>query len=183
MAGRLSFLYHEHDGYRETRTPGIEDANSTDVWGLRGQLLFTPSDDVSILLSGHYSDADQISATYEHTSTMFLPDGITEVLLPPNLVNPICAGVGGLTGPGQDCFGYVDTDGDVYTTDNDRQPFLELENTGVTLTIDWAWGNVDLTSITGFVNVEKLLEYMPGAKNESPTSICQNGNLLPLPFR
>ena len=131
VAGRLSFLYHEHDGYRETRTPGIEDANSTDVWGLRGQLLFTPSDDVSILLSGRYSDADQISATYEHTSTMFLPDGITEVLLPPNLVNPICAGVGGLTGPGQDCFGYVDTDGDVYTTDNDRQPFLELENTGV----------------------------------------------------
>ena len=152
---RLSDMLHDHDGYHKTRTAGLHDSNSTDVWAIRGQLLLAPSDDLEILLSGHFSEADQVSAAYEHTSTMFLADGITEVLTPANTVNPACAGIAGLTGPGQDCFGYRDTDGDPWTHDNDREPFLELENQGVTLAIDWAWGNIDVTSITAFVNVEK----------------------------
>ena len=30
-AGRLAAIYHKHDGYRPSRTPGIEDASATDV--------------------------------------------------------------------------------------------------------------------------------------------------------
>jgi iron complex outermembrane receptor protein len=156
VSGRLSAVYHNHDGYRDARTPGIDDANSRDVFSLRGQLLFQPSDDSSVLLSAHYSDANQIAATYEHTSTAFASDGITEIFLPANEVNPLCEGVGGLTGPGEDCFGYRDSDGDVYATDNDREPFLDLETWGASATIDWSWQDIAFTSITAYEKVEKL---------------------------
>lgn len=158
VSGRLSGVYHNHDGYRDARMPGIDDANSRDVLSLRGQLLFEPSDDSSVLLSAHYSDANQIAATYEHTSTTFASDGITEIFLPANEVNPLCEGVGGLTGPGEDCFGYRDSDRDVYATDNDREPFLDLETWGVSATIDWNWQNIAFTSITAYEKVEKLFE-------------------------
>jgi iron complex outermembrane receptor protein len=156
-AGRLAVLYHKHDGYRPSRTPGVDDASETDARAVRGQLLFSPSDTVDVLLSAHYSEADQVANTYEHASTMFLDDGYTEVYLPPDQVNPICANVGGLTGPGQDCFAYSDTDGDVYATDNDREPFLDLELAGGSVTIDWDVGGVALTSITGYESVKKSL--------------------------
>ncbi|MEX2124479.1 MAG: TonB-dependent receptor [Woeseia sp.] len=156
VSGRLSAVYHNHDGYRDARTPGIDDANSRDVFSLRGQLLFQPSDDSSVLLSAHYSDANQIAATYEHTSTAFANDGITEIFLPANEVNPLCEGVGGLTGPGQDCFGYRDSNGDVYETDNDREPFLDLQTLGASATIDWNWQDIAFTSITAYEKVEKL---------------------------
>jgi iron complex outermembrane receptor protein len=156
-AGRLAVLYHKHDGYRPSRTPGVEDASETDARAVRGQLLFSPSDAVDVLLSAHYSEADQVANTYEHASTMFLDDGYTEVYLPPDQVNPTCANVGGLTGPGQDCFGYSDPDGDVYATDNDREPFLDLELAGGSVTIDWDVGGVALTSITGYESVKKSL--------------------------
>lgn len=156
VSGRLAFTYHEHDGYRDARIPGVEDANSTDVWAARGQLLFNPSENLEILLSGHLADADQISASYEHTSSIFQADGITEVQQPANFVNPICADVGGLTGPGQDCFGYRDTDGDVYATDNDTEPLLDLETAGASVTVDWNAGNINFTSITAYESVEKL---------------------------
>ena len=39
-----------------------------------------PSDSLDVLLSAHYSEADQVANTYEHTSSMFLDDGYTEVL-------------------------------------------------------------------------------------------------------
>jgi iron complex outermembrane recepter protein len=156
VSGRLSGVYHNHDGYRDARTPGVDDANSRDVLSLRGQLLFQPSDDSSVLLSAHYSDANQIAATYEHTSTAFASDGITEIFLAANEVNPLCEGVGGLTGPGQDCFGYRDSDGDVYATDNDREPFLDLETWGASATIDWSWQDITFTSITAYEKVEKL---------------------------
>ena len=156
VAGRLSAVYHNHDGYRDARTSGVNDANSRDVLSLRGQVLFQPSDNSSVLLSAHYSDANQISATYEHTSTAFASDGITEIFLPPSEVNPLCAGVGGLTGPGEDCFGYRDSDGDVYDTDNDREPFLDLETSGASATIDWNWQDTAFTSITAYEKVEKL---------------------------
>lgn len=156
LAGRVSFLYHDHDGYRETRAPGLKDANSTDAWALRGQLLWQPTAELEILASAHYATADQVAATYEHASTTFAPDGVTEVFLPANVVNPICAGVGGLTGPGQDCFGYRDTDGDPYATDNDRQTFLDLDTAGVSLHVEWQVAGMTLTSISAFEYLNKF---------------------------
>ena len=154
-AGRLSALYHKHDGYRPSRTPGVEDASETDAYAVRGQLKWTPTDSLDLLLSAHYSKADQVANTYEHTSTTFLADGYTEVYLPVDEVNPICEFVGGLTGPGQDCFGYRDTDNDVYATDNDREPFLDLEVSGASLTLDWALDAIEITSITAYESVDK----------------------------
>ncbi|MBI1732781.1 MAG: TonB-dependent receptor [Gammaproteobacteria bacterium] len=156
LSGRVSFLYHDHDGYRETRTPGLKDANSTDVWAVRGQVLWQPTVDLEILASAHYATADQISATYEHASTTFAPDGVTEVFVPADQVNPLCAGVGGLTGPGQDCFGYRDTDGDIHATDNDRQTFLDLDTAGVSLHVDWNVAGMTLTSISAFEYLNKF---------------------------
>ena len=52
-SGRLSLQYTDRDGYTEETTTG-DDIDSWTSTALRGQLLFQPSDDLSILLRGHY---------------------------------------------------------------------------------------------------------------------------------
>lgn len=56
-AGRLSFHYDKRDGYTEDRVSGnnIDDVRNLSV---RGQLLFSPSDTVEVLLKAEYSEDD-----------------------------------------------------------------------------------------------------------------------------
>lgn len=156
-AARLSLLVHDHDGYRKTRTPDVKDANSTEAWAARLQFSFDPSDALGVHASLHRSEADQVSASYEHSASAFAADGFTEVPLGANQVNPVCEGVAGLTGPGQDCFGYRDNDGDVHETENDAEPLLDLETLGASVTVDLDISDrLKFTSITAYEEVDKL---------------------------
>ena len=60
------------------------------------------------------------------------------------------------TCPGCDLFGYRDTTGDWYKTANNRQPFINLDTYGASLTVDWSSGEFGLRSITAYEDVEKL---------------------------
>ena len=60
LAGKLSFTVKERDGWVENTNPQAEDLMSVDFWGLRGQLLGTPSDGFSWLLSAEYSEDDSV---------------------------------------------------------------------------------------------------------------------------
>ena len=47
-AGRLSFYYRDREGYEDNLFNG-DDVNDNSEWGLRGKLLFTPSDSVEVI--------------------------------------------------------------------------------------------------------------------------------------
>ena len=155
LAARVSVLYHDHDGYRDSRVPGVASANSTDIYSVRGQLLFTPVDNLEILASAHIAQADQVSASYEHSVTTYAPNGASQISAGiTDIVDCTLIGLPNVTGT--DCLGYRDTDGDVQASDNDREPFLELDTAGVTFNVQYNADAFNVTSITAFEYVDKF---------------------------
>jgi iron complex outermembrane receptor protein len=153
LKARFSAVYSDHDGYSDARFPGVDDNGSGGEYGFRLQLLAALNDRVDALLSTYYADADISPTPYEHGTVTFLPDGITDVFLPPDQPNPLCPGI-----PGADCLGYQDRDGDPFAQENDRPKRTDLEKFGATLTINWQLANSTLTSITAYQEVEKLYQ-------------------------
>lgn len=149
VSARASILYHKHDGYQDNVNPGVGAASETDNFSGRLQLLFEPNDSTEVLWSTHVGKADQISAAYEHQTAIFAPDGVDVVELDPGVnFYGTCAGC--------DLTGYRDTGGDFYETANDREPFLELDTFGTSVTVDYGNGDYDFKSITAFESVEKM---------------------------
>jgi iron complex outermembrane receptor protein len=59
LSGRISALYqHRDDWVDNTLTPKKNDSEGYDQFAIRGQLLFTPTDDLSALLNLHYQHLD-----------------------------------------------------------------------------------------------------------------------------
>lgn len=59
LAGRLSAIYqHRDDWVDNTLTPKKNDSEGYDQFAIRGQLLFTPTEDLSALLNLHYQHLD-----------------------------------------------------------------------------------------------------------------------------
>ncbi len=148
LSARASFLYHKHDGYIENTQPGVKDAGETDNFSGRLQLLFAPSDDLSVLFNAHGGSSDQVGSAYKHTASMFGDNGWDSVEVPKDQnVYGSCNGC--------DLTGYRDNTGDFYKTENDREPFIELDTFGSSLTIDWHSGEYSVRSITAYEDVEK----------------------------
>lgn len=57
LAGKFTVSSHDHDGYAKNITTG-QDLEDVDSINSRGQLLFTPSDRIDILLGVDYNDID-----------------------------------------------------------------------------------------------------------------------------
>ena len=131
---RLSGTYHRNDGYIENRLGG--DLNNADDLSLRGQFLWSATDQLDILLNVRYSEQDIDTGFFENVTSLQAGE------LTPGLPNPVLGG-------------YVDNDGDVYAGDYDDPGFNELETNGFTTTINWAGENVNFTSITDFSTVER----------------------------
>ncbi len=161
IAGRLSLATNQHDGWTENRVG--PDYNETDAMAARGQLLFDPSDAVEVLLTGWWSDNDASVGAWQHESTRLDANGVS-VPLGPNEqdMSVDCNADGTLDAndlrpaPGADCFGYVDTDGDPWAGDFDRDGRVEVETSGVSVNLDWAFDAFTLTSITAFQTVDRL---------------------------
>ena len=161
VAGRLSVALHQHDGYTENRVG--PDYNETDAMALRGQLLFTPSDDVDVLVNAYFSDNDAAVGAWQHQATTFnangesVPLGATEQSMAVDCNADGALDAGDLRpAPGTDCFGYRDPDGDPHAGDYDRDGRVEVETSGLSVNLNWDLGAFTLTSITGFQNVKRL---------------------------
>lgn len=72
VAGRLSFQVQHHDGYGKNLVTG-SDIDNKDSQAVRGQLLFTPTDRLEILVAGDYYRSRDRSNTYHY----FGPGGQT----------------------------------------------------------------------------------------------------------
>ncbi|HNP35947.1 MAG TPA: TonB-dependent receptor [Woeseiaceae bacterium] len=162
ISGRIAVATNENDGWTENRAPA-PDYNSTDAQAVRGQLLFTPSDTVDVLVQAHYSKNDASVGAWQHQATQIDANGESVPLGPNEQTTSVDCNADGMLdagdarpAPGTDCFGYRDTDGDPYAGEFDRDGRVKVENTGVSLNLNWDIGDMTLTSITAFQNVDRL---------------------------
>jgi iron complex outermembrane recepter protein len=134
VAGRLSFSGTQRDGTIYSTTTR-DDLNNLNNLGLRGQILFAPTDKIAI------------TATVDHTRQR--PEGYTQVVagVAPTLRNPnrqypqIAADLG-YTPPSFNAFDRV--------TDIDTPMRSYQDLGGSSLTVDWDFGAGQLTSTTAW---------------------------------
>lgn len=135
IAGRVSVATHHNSGYIENRILGDDINNANDYAG-RGQLLFTPSDNLEILLNVRGSLQQIRTGFFEHVTSN--RDGV----LTPNEVNQV--------------LGYRDADGDPFAGDYDKFGHQDLHTLGASGTIKYEFANgMKLTSITDWQEVER----------------------------
>ena len=135
VAARLSVATHHNKGYVTNRlTPGKK-LNNADDWAVRGQLLFTPSEELDILLNVRGSGQDIRTGFFEFKS----------------------ANVFGQYTPGEPSITleYEDTDNDPFAGDYDAAGYNDAETLGASATVKWALPNFTVTSITDFQSVER----------------------------
>jgi len=126
--------YNRRDGYaRDLHLD--QDVNDRNRWGVRGQLLFEPSDALSIRLIGDYDKIDEnccIAANIVAGPTMDITDAL----------------VGGPSVDRENPFSY-----DVY---NNFLSENRIKNYGGSAQIDYDLGNMALTSITAYREVRSF---------------------------
>jgi outer membrane receptor protein involved in Fe transport len=127
IAWSLDGTYQRRDGFGRIVNLNNADINDRNRWSLRGNLLIEPSADVKIRLIADYTDIDESCC---QTSNLVV-GGITQLAI---------GGVGGQFPT------------DFFSFDNflNAVPFNKNENYGFSGQLDWAFGNVSLTSITAY---------------------------------
>ncbi len=131
-AFRFSANVNTRDGFIDNQF-NSQEVNDRDRWAVRGQLLFEPSDDVSIRFIADYSELDEACCA-----------------APPFLHNPINLFVLGLLGgnllPPTPFERQVRFDGNLLTTQ---------ELWGVSAQVDWWTGWANFTSITAYRSADE----------------------------
>jgi len=129
----LALNSNKRDGYFDNLAQDTE-INERDRWGIRGQLLFLPTDNVSLRLIADYDKIDEKCCGVAN-----LLDGPTGVVV---------RLIGG---------DLVPNDGFAYANYFDFDPTNEIENSGVSLQADIDFTNeMKLTSITAYREMSRL---------------------------
>ncbi|MEZ5500234.1 MAG: TonB-dependent receptor [Steroidobacteraceae bacterium] len=160
VSGRLSVATNKNDGWTKNRVPGAPDYNETDAIAARGQLLFEKSENFDALVSAYYSNNDATVGAWQHQSTDIV-NGESVALGPTQQGVGVDCNLDGTVDatdrpPGTDCFGYVDTDGDPYSGEFDRNGKVKVKTNGLSLNMNWKLGDSTLTSISAYQNVDRL---------------------------
>ncbi|WP_447756268.1 TonB-dependent receptor [Sphingopyxis fribergensis] len=132
VAFSIGGSYNRRDGYAQDLKLGT-DVNDRNRWGVRGQLLFEPTDALSIRLIGDYDKIDEnccIAGNVIAGPTVAITDALA----------------GGTSVDRENPFSY-----DVY---NNFLSTNEIENYGGSAQIDYDLGNMALTSITAYRKVQ-----------------------------
>lgn len=126
---------NQRDGYFDELSTGFG-LNERDRWNFRGQLLFERSDNLSLRFIADSSRIDEACC-----GVVNLVNGPTGALI---------QAVGGsiYTGDRFDRQGYLD-----------RLPINEVENSGLSMHVDWSRGNLQLQSITAFRQQDLVFDY------------------------
>ena len=145
LAGRLSFLSHHSDGFKKNLNPLLDDGGEAGTDAVRAQLLFEDSEDLSILLKAEYGEIDTIHNYYE-SIPLSAPDPVTGLYD----VNP-----GGVDGAGfnENNFGA----GARNVTTADFPTFLKQDSLHFALRIEKEFENFTVTSLTGYLDLERQL--------------------------
>mgnify|MGYP002821809156 CR=1 FL=1 len=158
VAARIDGVYFKRDGFYND-VVNDTDVNNRDRYLVRGQLLFEPTDALSIRLVGDYSRKDEACCAATFVQPGFAPlarisPGLDEFAKPTNGAaltsqqNPI---INALLGLGQNpaALNQSTFDRDIYITEG-RSYEGETEDYGVGVELNWDLGGASLTSITGY---------------------------------
>ena len=165
LSGRLSLAYEDTDGYQENRIG--DDLNDVNNFSGRIQLLFEPSDDLSVHITGNWSSDDANGQGYSIRPGLADIGGIPG--LPgdslvregtPAQQDAFCAGFFGPPFPlapgATDCFGYTEPDTDDNTVAVNEEGFFKRDHYGITGNIEWNLDNrLRIVSITNWQDFEK----------------------------
>jgi len=170
VGARLSFLRHQYDGWVENTVPGADDGNALEATAVRGQLQFTPSDDLQIGLMFQHAENDNSAGNmFQHVSADDPPPTFLSV---PNIGQP---GFGGFIEP---------TPGDPRDTHSNRDISLETEQTTALARIDWAVNDMNFVSITGYEDTSKDASFdSDGTPFERGTEVHPRGEQFSQEFR
>ncbi len=143
LSGRLAMQTRRDDGFMEDNLG--RDWHQTDSQSARGKLLWTPTDDLRVLLAGELFFADETASLGQ------------------------C--IGGVPGAGTglnfftDIFGRLDdlaaacTESDDWYRSNDNDPNgSKVTTRGITLTVDWDLENVTFSSLSSWRTIDEINE-------------------------
>ena len=130
VAFRVSGNIHKRNGYYENAGSG-NDTNGADDWNLQGKLLWEPSENLSVLLSGSHVERDTNGSGFDSTFSPLVQAELNAQ---------------GLTVPTNDPFDFEIA--------NNTQGVFEMESDSLALTVelDGDWGT--FTSITAWNDYE-----------------------------
>ena len=132
VAFRVSGSFNRRNGYAGNLETG-GDINDRDRWGVRGQLLFEPTETVSLRLTGDYDKIDESCCL----SANIVSGPATDATLP-------------VLGR------FVDEDPFSYTGFANFDPINEIENAGVSLHADKEFDGFVVSSITAYRTVDSF---------------------------
>ncbi len=147
LAARLDAVYNKRDGFLPDVISGRKTANR-DRYLLRGQLLFTPSDDWSVRVIGDYSHKDEecCGASFLTPIQNITKDAGGNLVFKSNSLLPIIQSLGGVIPQ--------PTDGSKYVRQTAITPgvsFLQkTRDWGASAEINGKIGSATLTSITAY---------------------------------
>ncbi len=161
---RLSGSSSQRDGYIDNITTGT-DTNDRDRYSIRGQLLMTNGDDLTLRLIADYSEIDEVCCAASNifdgpgdNAANFIAAGGS---LPPTGQLPgasfalpldVIAGLTGLTGAPVVLSNRYDDD--IVATN--RDPFSKIEETGFSAEVTWDINDdITFTSITAYRSYER----------------------------
>ncbi|QZD92246.1 TonB-dependent receptor [Qipengyuania xiapuensis] len=133
IAFSIDGSYNTRDGYG-TIVNLDEEVSERNRWAARGQLLIEPTSDISIRLIGDYSKIDEACCV------------VSTLVAGPTA--PAVFGVGGALNT--DFFSY-----DIFLN---KIPENEVDNYGVSGQLDWAFGDLSLTSITSYRELKNFVD-------------------------
>ncbi len=144
LAGRIDGVYSKRKGFITDVITG-DDVNDRDRWLVRGQLLFTPNDDLEIRLIGDYAKRKEeccASAFLPFRQVTFSPATGAIGISSNNQIVNIIRGLGAVV------------TGDTYARETSITPGRdyqgEVKDWGLSGELNWNFGDVKLTSITAY---------------------------------
>jgi iron complex outermembrane receptor protein len=139
IAFSLGGAVNKRDGYTRDLGPAGGRSDERDRWSVRGQLLFEPNDGLEIKLIGDFGKIDEVCCSVvnlrQSSSTLAI-------------IAPAPVGLGGKIPDFRKPF--ADVIYSNFPSEND------IENWGIQGQVDYDFGNVKLTSITGYRGVRAI---------------------------
>jgi len=126
----ISGSWNQRDGYFDNSFDGSQQ-NERDRWGIRGQVYYTPTEDVTIRVIADHDEIDEVCC------------GTT------NLSNGLTGGI--IEALGGQLVADAPFSRDSYIN---VEPFNRIENSGVSVQVDIDYESFSLTSITSYRNSE-----------------------------
>lgn len=147
LAVSISGSRQTRDGYITNRVDGSK-LNDRDRWSVRGQLLWEPADDISFRLIADHSEAEEkccvaVPVLYGPSAAAVAGAGGTLVPNTPGTLGGYPGGIADLGGR------------EVFV--NPEQPFVDpLDDSGVSLEVEWDLGPVTATTILAHRTFESI---------------------------